>query len=1023
MLLGSVPGPAAHPQPSLLHQSTQYGPHLQQAILVSQPHAHLHMAPPAAANCTTPYFQSEPAQPCSHACLRSTLASGRDEVPIFCGEMPASLGIQRNQELESWISSIELSTRPATSEAYIHIAQSRVSGYACSVLNSPVFTNIQDWVSFKARLSDQFCGVATAQHFYKMLGQVRMAVGQGLLDFFRAVELAVQQGVCDYPQDIGNAEGLMQRTSREGLPGWLWGQLLWHDFPSARKMIEKCQAVWDSVVGARHTLPDAHGLLRIGQSSSLWPSQPSTRNRMVLGLDHPGQYPDATTPGLEFYGDLLPQVALVGGTPASAVPDTGSQSARIPATTLPRRWSPHRMAGATTVVRRGTRDLCFPLAKAAWVECPSLRAAVLAHRELNNQPRTRFTGRLMIVLEVEGKPFSCFLDTGSEVTMVKREAVTCLPGVHLHASSRALQGVSGQPTPAVAEVDLALTIHRKLSHPLDLSLCQELRGACHDVADETPEAVETPELSQFPSPVAVSPVHVAEETVIEARSGKLVAATVTRSSPDDTRLAIVETCTDHLTVPCTLVTVQGCCSSVWVVDLHPKPWKIRPGTVLGYTSFLEPEEVVCTVPVSSMNSDTPDSKPPPEHLMATATPDLELEEFPEEDEFLDCGEFQDDDYHSTACLDFGYEDEDFFVFPDTAALDEACDVSPSEEKARPLEQAQEPHEDATEPLDLTRMMAVQMQEHQLQELACADLLGWLEGRQTVRRERPAAISSFEVEEGVLYYLRNFPDRVVRQVYIPNHLQPQALRHGHCPPTAIHPGVHLTFQNLQGAWYFPNMYRLAREYVVRCHACQQRKGVTGRAPMEGYPLPEAPLTIAWSSPLMSGARFWRHCKCSTFSVAYHLQSNGVVECTKQTVKDALAALARQAPSQWPTHLPAVHLTLNSAIHRDVGDQPLYLLTGRMALFGKGLTNRQTIDPDLSLARLADARRLAVEVSRKMQDRWLGPCCVQQQLGPVSYDVLDLQPPYRAVRIHANQMRPYTPAAEVDFLEDDDRVMCE
>jgi len=69
----------------------------------------------------------------------------------------------------------------------------------------------------------------------------------------------------------------------------------------------------------------------------------------------------------------------------------------------------------------------------------------------------------MIVLEVEGKTFSCFLDTGSEVTMVKREAVTRLPGVRLHASSRALQGVSGQSTPAVAEVDLAFTIHPKLS--------------------------------------------------------------------------------------------------------------------------------------------------------------------------------------------------------------------------------------------------------------------------------------------------------------------------------------------------------------------------------------------------------------------------------------------------------------------------------------------------------------------------------------------------------------------------------
>ncbi|ROT71470.1 hypothetical protein C7M84_010208 [Penaeus vannamei] len=247
MLSGSVSGPADHLQPSMLPQSTQYVPRLQHPLSP----AHLHMASPAAASCIPPYSQSVPAQPCGHACPRFTLGRGRDEVPIFCGETPASQGIQRSQELESWISSIELSTQPATSKAYICMARSRISRYAWSVLNSPVFANIQDWVSFKARLRDQFRGVATAQHLYDMHGQARMAVGQGPLDFVHAVELAVEQGVCDYPKDIGNTEGLMQRTFREGLPGWLRGQLLWHDF-STRKMAEKCQAVWDCGWGETH---------------------------------------------------------------------------------------------------------------------------------------------------------------------------------------------------------------------------------------------------------------------------------------------------------------------------------------------------------------------------------------------------------------------------------------------------------------------------------------------------------------------------------------------------------------------------------------------------------------------------------------------------------------------------------------------------------------------------------------------------------------------------------------------------
>jgi len=56
--------------------------------------------------------------------------SGRDKIPVFYGETPASLGLQRNQEIESWIASIELPTRPATDDAFIRMARDRSWGYA-----------------------------------------------------------------------------------------------------------------------------------------------------------------------------------------------------------------------------------------------------------------------------------------------------------------------------------------------------------------------------------------------------------------------------------------------------------------------------------------------------------------------------------------------------------------------------------------------------------------------------------------------------------------------------------------------------------------------------------------------------------------------------------------------------------------------------------------------------------------------------------------------------------------------------
>nr|XP_027208303.1 uncharacterized protein LOC113802031 [Penaeus vannamei] len=177
-----------------------------------------------------------------------------------------------------------------------------------------------------------------------------------------------------------------------------------------------------------------------------------------------------------------------------------------------------------------------------------------------------------------------------------------------------------------------------------------------------------------------------------------------------------------------------------------------------------------------------------------------------------------------------------------------------------------------------------------------------------------------------------------------------------------------------------------------------------------------------------------------SVAYHPQSNGVVERSNRAVEDELAALVQRTP-QWPIHLPSVRLALNTAPHPSFGDQPLYLLTGRMALFTTGLTNVQTADEGLMVQRLtgcltSGSRSAAkslppfeqaslvlrkVEGNRgRLNDRWLGPCRVVKQLGPVTYDVLDLQTPHRAVRVYVNQLRSYTHSSELDFAEEGNKL---
>jgi len=57
----------------------------------------------------------------------------------------------------------------------------------------------------------------------------------------------------------------------------------------------------------------------------------------------------------------------------------------------------------------------------------------------------------------------CFVDTGSELTMVKRTAAKLLSDICVQESSRALQGVLGPPTAVTAEADLTVMIHSRLS--------------------------------------------------------------------------------------------------------------------------------------------------------------------------------------------------------------------------------------------------------------------------------------------------------------------------------------------------------------------------------------------------------------------------------------------------------------------------------------------------------------------------------------------------------------------------------
>jgi len=249
-------------------------------------------------------------------------------------------------------------------------------------------------------------------------------------------------------------------------------------------------------------------------------------------------------------------------------------------------------------------------------------------------------GRPQVILPVNDRKITCFIDTGSEVTVLKEEAAKLLPGIRMLRSSRTLKGVAGMPKSVEAEADLKFTIHPGLDlvhrtcitsgihFPGDMLVGMdllrrlpvvifispnssdsylELDGhrhvvtfvgeesshccevpACHESRGELPE-------SSIPlQPRYVSPVHVTEATTIEPRAGRFVAASLSRSVPDETHVAVIEGNAARLLVPRTLITVQERRSSIWVVNTEPKPRKLSPGTIVGYAELVETSDLQTT---------------------------------------------------------------------------------------------------------------------------------------------------------------------------------------------------------------------------------------------------------------------------------------------------------------------------------------------------------------------------------------------------------------------------------------------
>ena len=111
----------------------------------------------------------------------------------------------------------------------------------------------------------------------------------------------------------------------------------------------------------------------------------------------------------------------------------------------------------------------------------------------------------------------------------------------------------------------------------------------------------------------------------------------------------------------------------------------------------------------------------------------------------------------------------------------------------------------------------------------------------------------------------------------------------------------------------------------------------------------------------------------YTIIRRPQSNGIVERTHRVIRDMLKTLEKERHKHWKEYVPFVQLAINTAWHRSIKNQPLYLLTGRPGFFTIRDSNvageegpAQT--PSQFRERLDYARSVAQEAMRASRQVW-------------------------------------------------------
>ena len=192
----------------------------------------------------------------------------RETIPTFEAKTPAYLPLKRSQEVDFWLRQVELLARPADDVGRIRAARTTCRGIAEVIINGPLFANLHTWDEFKAQIKHKFRGTCTAAAFLNILATKKLQDRQSPADFHMEIESAVYAASQDFPDELGNPQGLIRRTFLQGLPFYLQEALAVKNQDWVEELVNAAQRVWD-----------ARQLSRYGESGSRDSSDESRKPR------------------------------------------------------------------------------------------------------------------------------------------------------------------------------------------------------------------------------------------------------------------------------------------------------------------------------------------------------------------------------------------------------------------------------------------------------------------------------------------------------------------------------------------------------------------------------------------------------------------------------------------------------------------------------------------------------------------------------------------------------------------------